>query len=127
MRQPPRPGSAQRSIWEGATICLGWCGLSVPALADQPFARICMANNFASISDLNVRVDRTAPVALSSVFKVLSGPKATYKVSFVNADPSALIPQSGRPEPQIPFRLESSCQAIMDRLERGAEKCRART
>src|SRR6202140_252122 len=49
------------------------------------------------------------------------------KVSFVNTDPSALIPQSGRPEPQIPFRLESSDQAIMGRLERGAEKCRART
>src|SRR2546427_2868400 len=61
MRQPPRPGSAQRSIWEGATICLGWCGLSVPALADQPFARICMANNFASISDLNVRVEGHIP------------------------------------------------------------------
>ena len=79
--QPPRPGSAQRSIWEAPTICLGWCGLSVPALADQPFARICMANSLASTSDLNVRVDRTAPLALSSVFTVLSGPKATYQIS----------------------------------------------
>src|SRR5438128_826417 len=62
-------------------ICLGWCGLSVPAVADQPFAMMCMANSFASTSDLKVRVERTAPVALSSVFTVLSGPKATYQVS----------------------------------------------
>src|SRR6266403_4776039 len=81
MRQPPRPGSAHRSIWEGATICLGWCGLSVPALADQPFARICMANNFASISDLNVRVDRTARLSRSSGFKGFCGSKATYQIS----------------------------------------------
>ena len=40
-----------------------------------------MANSLASTSDLNVRVDRTAPSALSSVFTVLSGPKATYQVS----------------------------------------------
>jgi hypothetical protein len=56
-------------------------GFSVPALADQPFARICMANNFASTSDLNVRVDRTAPVPLSSGFKGLFGSKATYQIS----------------------------------------------
>ncbi len=48
--------------------------MSVPALADQPLAKICMANSFASTSDLKVRVERTAPLALSSVFTVLSGP-----------------------------------------------------
>src|SRR4051812_46297307 len=40
-----------------------------------------MANSFASTSDLNVRVDRTALVALSLVFTALSGPKATYQIS----------------------------------------------
>ena len=61
---------------------LGLMRLSVPALAVQPFARICMANNLASTSDLKVRVERTASVvALSSIFTALSGPKATYHVS----------------------------------------------
>jgi hypothetical protein len=55
--------------------------LSVPALAVQPFARICMANSLASTSVLKVRVVRITPVALSSVFTVLSGPKATYQIS----------------------------------------------
>jgi uncharacterized membrane protein YeaQ/YmgE (transglycosylase-associated protein family) len=43
------------------------------------------------------------------------------KVSFVNADAPALIPQSGKARTKNPFRLESSRQTIMDRLERGAE------
>jgi len=54
--------------------------LSVPALADQPLARICVANSLASTSDLKVRVDRTVLVALSSVFISLGGPKATYQI-----------------------------------------------
>ena len=55
--------------------------MSVPAVAVQPFAKICMANSLASISDLNVRVDRATPVAPLSVFIALSAAKATYQMS----------------------------------------------
>jgi hypothetical protein len=36
--------------------------------------QICTANSLASTSDLNVRVERTGPLALSSVFTALSWP-----------------------------------------------------
>ena len=55
--------------------------MMVPALAVHPFAKICMANSLASTSDLNVWVERTVLMALSSVFTALSGPKATYQIS----------------------------------------------
>ena len=46
--------------------------IHLPAFAEQPLARTCMANSLASTSDLKVRVERTAPAALSSVFAALS-------------------------------------------------------
>ena len=52
--------------------------MSVPALADQPLARICIAKSLASISDLKVRVERAM---LSAVSSALSGPKVTYQMS----------------------------------------------
>ena len=48
--------------------------MRVPALAVQPFDRICMANSLASTSDLKVRVDLTEPDAGSSVFTAPSAP-----------------------------------------------------
>src|SRR3954464_3447575 len=87
-------------MWDEPMICLGWCGLSVPAVADQPFAIICMAKSFASSSDLKVRVERTAPVALSSILTVLSGPKATYQVSGCVMRPLTLMIHQKFPRPR---------------------------
>ena len=76
-------GSVAILAWpELATLLFIFClWLNVPALAVQPFERICIANNLASTSDLKVRVDRTESDARSSVFTDLSGPKVTYQIS----------------------------------------------
>src|SRR4051812_33299626 len=80
-----------------------------------------MANSYASTSDLKVRVERTTPVALSSVFTVLSGPKATYHVSGCVMRPITLIAgesfpaHEGRPKGRPLWQI--SWQELLDNLD----------